>query len=130
MSGSSERAKRVWRQVTAYALIYALVLQGMIVALAGASFVGTADNRGISSYEICHHDGATPDAPSQAPDQSDNSCCIVCLAGASYVVADVDVLIDLHPIEFAAVRWPTTTLPSLTRIVDANARPRGPPAAA
>jgi hypothetical protein len=125
-----DMTKRMRRQVTACALIYALVLQGIIVALAGAGFAETADSRGIANYEICHHDGGVPDAPSQAPDQSDNSCCILCLAGANYTLADVDLTIDFRPVEFAAVRWPATTLPLPAHTVDANTRPRGPPAMA
>jgi hypothetical protein len=125
-----DMTKRMRRQVTAWALIYALVLQGMIVALAGAGFAATAGSLGDTSYEICHHDGGAPDTPSQGPDQSDNSCCILCLAGASYTLADVDLTIDFRPVEFAPVRWPATTLPLPAHTVDANTRPRGPPATA
>jgi hypothetical protein len=120
----SERSKRLWRLITAWALIYALVLQGMAVALAGASRFDAADS-GIG-VEVCHHDGRTSDSPRQTPDHSD-ICCIVCLAGASYIPAILAFALVFYPIVLAAVRWPVRVSQLPSRTVDANTRPRGPP---
>jgi hypothetical protein len=121
----SERSKRVWRRITACALIYALVLQGMAVALAGASRFDAADS-GIG-VELCHHDGGTSDLPSPTPDHSDDICCIVCLAGATYIPATLAFAPVFYRVVFAAVRWPVPVSQLPSRTVDANTRPRGPP---
>jgi hypothetical protein len=121
----SERSKRVWRGVTACVLIYVLILQGMALALASASRLGAPDS--TLGVEVCHHDGGTSGAPSQTPSPSDDICCIVCLAGASYVSVTVAFALVFHPIVFAAVHWPVPVSQLPARTVDANTRPRGPP---
>jgi hypothetical protein len=124
----SKRSKRVSRRITACVLIYVLVFQGMAVALAGASRFDAADS-GIP-IELCHHDGGTADSPSQTPGPFDDICCIVCLAGSSYIPATLAFALVFHPIVFAAVRWPVPVSHLPSRTVDANTRPRGPPAMA
>jgi hypothetical protein len=123
----SERSKRVWRRMTACILIYVLVFQAMVVALAGASRVDAADDASVVGVELCHHDAGTSDSPSQTPGPSDDICCIVCLAGASYIPATLAFALVFHPIVFAAVCWPVPVLQLPSRTVDANTRPRGPP---
>jgi hypothetical protein len=128
MPSLSERSKRVWRRMTACVLIYVLVLQGMALALAGASRIGAADS--AVGVELCRHDGGTSDTPSQTPGPIDDICCIVCLAGASHVAATLAFALVFHPIVFAAVHWPVPVSRLPTHTVDASARPRGPPTAA
>jgi hypothetical protein len=125
MPSLSERSKRVWRQMTACALIYVLVLQSMALGLASASRFGAADS--ALGVEVCHHEGGTSGAPSQTPGPSDDICCIVCLAGASYVSVTVAFALVFHRIVFAAVHWPVPVSQLPSRTVDANTRPRGPP---
>jgi hypothetical protein len=125
MPNLSERSKRVWRQITASALIYVLVLQGMALALASVSRFDALDS--AVGVELCHHNAGTSDAPSQTPGPSDDICCIVCLASASYVSVTVAFALVFHPIVFAAVRWPVPVSQLPSRTVDANTRPRGPP---
>jgi hypothetical protein len=127
MPSLSERSKRVWRRMTACVLIYALVLQGMALALASVSSVGAAGNAGGVAIELCHHEGGRSDAPSQTPGPFDDICCIVCLAGASYVFPTLAFALVFHPIVFATVRWPVAVSQLPSRTVNANARPRGPP---
>jgi hypothetical protein len=121
----SERSKHVWRRITACVLIYVLVLQGMAVALAGVTHFDAADS-GIG-VELCHHDGGTSDLPSQTPGPFDDICCIVCLAGVSYMPATLAFALVFYPIVFAAARWPLPVSQLPSRTVDANTRPRGPP---
>ena len=116
--------------MTACVVIYVLVLQGIALALAGANSVGAADDVGGVGIELCHHDGGAPDSPSQTPAPFDDNCCIVCLAGASYVAPTLAFALVFHPILFAVVRWPVAISHLPSRTVDANARPRGPPPAA
>jgi hypothetical protein len=121
----SKRSKRVWRHITACTLIFTLILQGMAVALAAASRFDVAGS--VIGVEVCHHDGRTSDVPSQTPDQSDDICCIVCLAGTSYIPATLAFALVFYPIVFAAIRWPVRVSQLPSRTVDANTRPRGPP---
>jgi hypothetical protein len=127
MPSLSDRSKRVLRRMTACVLIYSLVFQGMALALAGVSSVDAADNAGGVAIELCHHDGGTSDAPSQTPGPFDDICCIVCLAGASYVPPTLAFAHVFHPIAFAPVRWPVAVSQLPSRTVNANTRPRGPP---
>jgi hypothetical protein len=117
----------MWRRVTAGALICALVLQGMALVLAVTRFAGAETNVAGFKSEICHHDGDTSNSQNQTPDPADNGCCIICLAGTSYVLAAFNLASNFHPIMFVAVRWPAATPPLPSRTVDANTRPRGPP---
>jgi hypothetical protein len=115
------------RQATACILIYVLLLQAMALALAGTRLVGAGDNASGITFELCHHDGDASNSPSQTPDPADQSCCIICLAGTSYVLVALDLTPSFHPITFAAVSWPLLVSRLPTRTVDANSRPRGPP---
>ena len=130
MQSVSQRSRRVWRQVIAGVLIYALALQGIALVLATTSHVGGENDVAGFKAEICHHDGDTSNSQNQTPDPADNGCCIICLAGTSYVLAAFGLASDFHPIVFVAVRWPAAMSPLPSRTVDANTRPRGPPAAA
>jgi hypothetical protein len=123
----SQKSKRMWRRATACILIYVLALHGVALALAGTRLVGAEDNAGGITFELCHHDGNTSNSPSQTPDPADDSCCIICLAGTSYVLVASDCAPGSHPIVFAAVGWPLMVSRLPTRTVDANTRPRGPP---
>ena len=119
----------MWRQVTACILIYALVFQGMALVLAGASLAGAEANAAGFKLELCHHDRDTSNPQDQTPDPADSGCCIICLAGTSYVLANFGLASDFHPIVFVEVRWPSAMSPLPSRTVDANTRPRGPPTA-
>jgi hypothetical protein len=129
MQGWSNRSKRMWRRATASVLIYLLVLQGMALALAGSRLASAEDSAGGITLEVCHHNGDASNAPAQTPDPIDNSCCIICVAGANFVLAAFGTTPGFEPIVFAAVRWPVAVSQLPTRSIDANFRPRGPPTA-
>jgi hypothetical protein len=116
-----------WRRLTACALVLALVIQGMAFSLAGARLAAAAATDG-AGFELCRHDAGTPGGAPEAPVA--DSCCILCLAGASYVLDAPTVAPGFHAIAFALVPWrfEVWRLPATT--VDASARPRGPPTAA
>lgn len=124
------RSVRGWRQVTAGVLVYALVLQGLAVALVGAQLAASAAADGVlAGYELCHHDAGASDVPVNGPEApAESAHCIFCLVAANQA-ADVPagapeyvaVAVPMAPWPFVVWRLPAAT-------VDPSARPRGPPA--
>jgi len=120
---------RGWRRVLACVILYALVLQGFLYAVAvGEPALGAADNAAWAGVELCVHGGhaaTLPGAPAQAPTASIH--CLFCIAGAVYV--------NCAPP--AAPRYSRSVLVSLVRplaaprlvalLVNESAWPRGPP---
>jgi hypothetical protein len=124
------------RQLVAALLIFALMLQGMAVAVAVGSMAFNASGQDPDwpGLVICHHDGSVDAAandsnaalPGQAPEGS-GAHCIFCLAGAAHALEALLPGAAFHVIIQAIASWPFTEwrLPPVT--VDASARPRGPP---
>jgi hypothetical protein len=116
-----------WRRLTACALVFALVLQGIAFSLAGARLAATAAD--WAGFELCRHDGgAGPGGAPEAP--AADSHCIFCLAGATFVLDVPAVAPDFRALAFAVVPWRFEAWRLPTATVDASARPRGPPPAA
>jgi hypothetical protein len=121
-----------WRLLATAVLIFALMLQGMALAVARLAFNAAGDN--VAGFELCRHAGVAEDGrnaavPPGAPEDS-NSHCIFCVAGTSY---GLDVPLPaprVHSIEFTIASWTFTALRLPTIRCDDSARPRGPPAAA
>jgi hypothetical protein len=115
-----------WRRLTACALVLALVIQGIAFTLAGARLAADATTD-WTAFELCRHDGAGPGGAPEAP--AADSCCILCLAGAAYVLDTPSAAPGFQAIAFALGPWrfEAWRLPTVT--VDASARPRGPPQA-
>ena len=126
------------RQFAAVVLIFALMLQGMAVAVAAGRSVAdaTGANPDWPGFEVCHHSGpgdaaaSDTDAtiPGGAP-ASSGAHCTFCLAGASHALPVLLPSVAFHVIIREIAPWSFTAwrLPRLT--VDASARPRGPPPA-
>jgi hypothetical protein len=115
-----------WRRLTACALVFALVLQGIVFTLAGARFAAdAAAATDVAGFELCRHVDGT--APGGAPETPADSHCVFCLAGATFVLDVPAAAPDFHVVAFAVVAWrfEAWRLPAVT--VDASARPRGPP---
>jgi hypothetical protein len=113
-----------WRRFTACVLVFALVLQGIAFALAGARLAADPAPT-TAGFELCRHDGGL--SPAGAPESpGGDSHCIFCLAGATYVDAPAAAS-EFHTITFAVLSWPFDAwrLPAAT--VNASARSRGPP---
>ncbi len=119
-----------WRRVLPCVILYALVLQGFLSAVAvGEPALGAADNAVWAGVELCVHGGdraTLPGAPEQAPTAGIH--CLFCIAGAVYV--------NCAPP--SAPRYSRSVLASLVRplaaprlvafLVNESAWPRGPPA--
>jgi len=129
MARAAMDARGGWRRLTACALVFALVIQGIAFTLAGARLAAdAAAATDFAGFELCRHAGDA--APGGAPETPADSHCVFCLAGATFVLDVPAAAPDFHAVAFAVVPWrfEAWRLPAVT--VDASARPRGPPATA
>jgi hypothetical protein len=122
------------RQFTAAILIFALMLQGMALAVASSRLAaGTANTADRTGFEICRRSGpsnAKGDAgPLGAPEHRSDAHCIFCLAGAAHALGASPPGVQFHIVAFTIVPWTFTVWRLPTFAADANARPRAPPLA-
>jgi hypothetical protein len=116
----------LWRQLLSCALVYALVLQGMLFALGGAQLAAAVSTAPSPAIEVCLHD---PADAAGLPDGHANGKvhCPFCLAathqamaapcGWSASIIRTVIATALQPDVFGA---PCATHPN-------SHRPRGPP---
>lgn len=119
------------RRIVAGALVYALVLQGVVFA---AEIVQAASGAapGAAGFELCTHaggDAVLPDTPAQAPLGANH--CPFCLAGLALYVNSTPPCAahDGRP-SFSIAAWPPMAPQLVALIINESARPRGPPSAA
>ncbi len=135
MYRNAQRWRR-WRQLTACLLIYALFMHGLAFAVSSAvagaisgaqpsADVVVAAN--LAGFELCRHDGATPDQPGDPGSPAGDSHCVFCVAGPGFVLAPPTVSSVFCPVELAIAPWPLVAWRLAPATVDASARPRGPP---
>jgi hypothetical protein len=129
MVGGLHGLTRAGRQVAAIVLIFALLLQGIAFAFAGARQAATpAGDIDQAAFELCLHGTAGTDRAGGAPEiPATDQHCIFCLAGATYVLGTLARAPAFHTIAFAMVSWPFVAWRLPTTTVDAGAPPRGPP---
>jgi hypothetical protein len=120
-------ALRFWRRLVGAAAIYALLMQPLLLAIAGPQLTQASAFDEIS--QLCQHqtDGS-PAAPADQQQLPMNSHCLLCFAGAFH-------LLDApNPTTVSAVDFEVRRLGQLApplRLVWSSeysvARPRGPP---
>jgi hypothetical protein len=119
------------RRLTACLLIFALFLHGMAFAMAGVwlapDAAGGADWPGL---ELCRHDNAAPALPAAPVGHADDTHCVFCVAGPGFVLAPPAVSTAFCPVKISNAPWPLVAWRLAPTTVDADSRPRGPPAAA
>jgi hypothetical protein len=129
MDRAARGATGGWRRLTACALVFALVLQGIAFTLAGARLAAdAAAATDFAGFELCRHvDGTAPGGAPETP--AADSHCVFCLAGATYILGTPSYAPEFRTIVIAIATWPFAMwrLPATT--VDDSARPRGPPPA-
>ncbi len=113
------------QRLAACVLIFALILQGIALTLAGARLAAADPADTAAGFVLCRHDGGTPGGSAPESPGADSHC-IFCLAGAAYIDAPAATL-QSHTITFAMLSWSFKAwrLPAAT--VNASALPRGPP---
>jgi len=122
-----KRSERRRSRFVAIALIYLVMLQGVVVTAANVKLVPDAADR-WASLELCLHDGGSKDAPVDIPaSPSDRHHCILCLVGAAPVLPSQIIALPVHFVDMPAAHWTKDAWPLPAKTVDASARPRGPP---
>jgi hypothetical protein len=119
-------------QFAATILIFALMLQGMALAVASGRL--TAESTDWTDFVICRHSGpanAGSDAaiPGGAPEQRSDAHCVFCLAGALHALGAPPPNTEFYVVAFTIEPWSFTVRRLSAHTVDASARPRGPPLA-
>jgi hypothetical protein len=129
------QGRQRWRQLTACLLIYALFIHGIAFAISSATAgprlsAGAADAAAFAGFELCRHDGASPDQPGAPDGQGGDTHCVFCLAGPSFVLEPPLVSAAFVPVAISIAPWPLVAWRLAPVTVDASSRPRGPPTAA
>jgi hypothetical protein len=128
MLGRTTKSIGRWRQLTASLLVCALIFQGLMLAFAGAqAAAGASSEIDGAGFELCRHGGSSPSDP--ASDRSDGHC-VLCLAGAMFVLHAPPASAEFHRVAHAVAPWQFACWRLPARTVDATALPRGPPSAA
>jgi len=127
----SHSAHGAWRRILSCLLAYALALQGCIFAFdMSRSAIAAAPESVSAGYTLCSHSGAAvPDTPAQSP-VGDSRCMLCCMAGAVYVNCAPPCAPQYSRVEFTSAVWPLKAPRLVALVVNAQAWPRGPPAAA
>ena len=118
-----------WRRLTGWIAIYALVLQGIFVGLAGPHHAtGFAPG-----YEICLHDAEDAGlAPSEVPSKDNGKIhCPSCAVGGHQVVGPTRVSVPGFVISDAGkALWPVSEGPVANSLQYSDNRSRAPPVVA
>lgn len=118
------------RRLIAYALAYALALQGFIFALdIGNSTFAAANGAAWAGFELCAHRGVAPTVPA-LPDQSPigNVHCVFCVAGAAFLNSAPPMAPHYRKVQVAGA-LAALSAPHLVALASIeSAWPRGPPA--
>jgi hypothetical protein len=116
------------RRVVAGALIYALLLQGLVFSAEFAQ--AAAGDPTVAGFELCSHTGgaASADQPAQPP--AGGTHCPFCVAGAISLNAPPPCAPHYHNVEFSAAAWHSTAPRLIALFINESAWPRGPPSAA
>jgi Protein of unknown function (DUF2946) len=132
----SAQGWQTWRRLTACLLICALFMHGIASAVSSA-IAGTMSGAQPSAdavvpadwagFEVCRHDGATPQPPGDHGRPGGDTHCVFCVSGSGFVLTPPSISTVFWPVEVSIAPLPLVAwrLPPAT--VDASARPRGPP---
>jgi hypothetical protein len=119
-------------QFVATILIFALMLQGMALAVSTSRLA--AHGTDWTGFEICRHSGPANTGkntavPGGGPEQRSDAHCIFCLAGAAHALGAQPPNAEFQPVAFTILPWTFSVWRLPAHTVDAGARPRGPPPA-
>jgi hypothetical protein len=117
------------RQFCAVFLIFALMLQGMaFAAMTSRLAADAASDASLAGFEICHHSSPADDSGDPAVPESSGVHCIFCLAAADHALEAPLPSAEFYVILLTTtVPWTFTAWRLPAPVVNASARPRGPP---
>ena len=112
----------------AFVAIYALVLQTLLLGVAGAAQAARAAGGAADSVVCLTHAGVAP-APSNTPDENSGCAthCILCAGGLAVAVPALGTSLGLLSATGEVVRWHRPDWPLSTPFDNPVAQPRGPP---
>lgn len=130
---SLRRRSGRWRPALALVAAYALVLQTLLLGMAGAAQAARAVDGTADSIICLTHDGLATPAPSNVPD-AHTGCgehCVLCAGGLHAVgLPPLGASLGRVIATGEAVRWHRPDWLAPAPSVDPVAHPRGPPLAA
>jgi hypothetical protein len=122
-----------WRRIVAAPLLFALVVQALVLPLANAAAArAIAQDLNWPGFELCQHEPDNAPASSGGSPASDFDCsthCVLYLSAGAHTLAAPELSVTLlSVVAVAKVRWSLTEWHFPTWSTrDPNARPRGPP---
>jgi hypothetical protein len=127
-SNRASSALRFWRRLVGAAAIYALVMQPLLLAVAGSQQAQASAFDDIALSQLClHQTDRSPAAPVDQPKHPAHSHCLLCFAGAFLLDAPNPTKVSAVISEVRKVRPTTAPLRLASSSQYLVARPRGPP---
>ena len=129
---AGSRPRPFWRRLVGALAIYALVMQSLLLTIAGPQLAQAAALDEISLSELCLHESdGSPITPSDQQRHLAHQHCLQCFAGASPLLdAPQAVTVASARQEFSKFRYAGQRLHLSSACRYLVARPRGPPSAA
>ena len=126
-------SRKLWRQLTSCIVGYALVLQGLLLSLAGVTtaFADHASD-GLPGFEVCitSAGGDSADVPDLPEGNSHGSihCDDCVLAGLQHLAAPPSSFILFANVNLGEISWHVADWRDAISVEYRSQRPRGPPA--
>jgi hypothetical protein len=127
---ASSGRRPFWRRLVSALAIYALVMQPLLLTIAGAELAQAASLEDLSLSELCLHNAdGSPAAPSDQQQYPAHQHCLQCFAGAFHLLdAPQPVTVASANPQFRKFLLPGLRLRLSSSSQYSVARPRGPPA--
>jgi hypothetical protein len=131
MTSNAVHSRKFWRQLTSCIVIYALVLQNLLVGITGLRLaLADRTNDGLPAFELCLHnaDGSVPD-PNDKPDIDACVHCKYCVLAAVQFLATPDSsrVLSVPVADTDEVFWLIADWRDEISAEYPSQRPRGPP---
>jgi hypothetical protein len=121
--------QRFWRRLVSAAVIYALVMQPLLLGVVGTQLANASALEGFSLSQLClHNTDGSPIAPADQPKHPAHDHCSLCFAGAFHLLdGPLPATVSSVGPEFSKVRQSAHRLRLSSFSRYSVARPRGPP---
>lgn len=129
---ASERPWQFWRRLVGTALIYALILQPLLLAIVGAQLANASATDNLSLSQLCQHGtNGSPLSPDDRHQHPAEDHCALCFAAAFHLL-DAPRPATIQPLTSVAGEVAQSAHPQRLSLFSrySVARPRGPPLSA
>jgi hypothetical protein len=122
------RLRQFWRRLVGVAAIYALVMQPLLLTVAGAQLAQASALDDAAFSQLCLHNAdGSPVAPADQEKHPAHQHCLQCFSGAFVLGATQFVTVASADREFRKLRQSGRSLRLPSSSQYSVARPRGPP---